>query len=138
MKKSFEIFLCILMTTIHAYAQEFTSEEIKVNTNVEGTLLLPNTQEENSIPLVILIAGSGPTDRDGNQSFMKNDALKKIAEALSQKGIATFRYDKRIVKQIRNQNIDKNISFDDFVVDARSVIGFFKSKFETNKSVGKG
>ena len=78
-----------------------------------------------------MIAGSGPTDRDGNQSFMKNDALKKIAEALSQKGIATFRYDKRIVKQIRNQNIDKNISFDDFVIDARSVIGFFKSKFET-------
>ena len=131
MKKSFKIFLYVLMTTIHAYAQEFTSEEIKVNTNVEGTLLLPNTQEEKSIPLVILIAGSGPTDRDGNQSFMKNDALKKIAEALSQKGIATFRYDKRIVKQIRNQNIDKNISFDDFVIDARSVIGFFKSKFET-------
>ena len=119
------------MTTIHAYAQEFTSEEIKVNTNVEGTLLLPNTQKEKSIPLVILIAGSGPTDRDGNQSFMKNDALKKFAEALSQKGIATFRYDKRIVKQIRNQNIDKNISFYDFVIDARSVIGFFKSKFET-------
>ena len=76
MKKSFKIFLCILMTTIHAYAQEFVSEEIKVNRSVEGTLLLPNTQEENSIPLVILIAGSGPTDRDGNQSFMKNDALK--------------------------------------------------------------
>lgn len=131
MKKNFKIFLYVLMTTIHAYAQEFTSEEIKVNTNVEGTLLLPNTQEEKPIPLVILIAGSGPTDRDGNQSFMKNDALKKIAEALSQKGIATFRYDKRIVKQIRNQNIDKNISFDDFVIDARSVIGFFKSKFET-------
>lgn len=131
MKKNFKIFLYVLMTTIHAYAQEFTSEEIKVNTNVEGTLLLPNTQEEKSIPLVILIAGSGPTDRDGNQSFMKNDALKKFAEALSQKGIATFRYDKRIVKQIRNQNIDKNISFDDFVIDARSVIGFFKSKFET-------
>lgn len=131
MKKNFKIFLYVLMTTIHAYAQEFTSEEIKVNTNVEGTLLLPNTQKEKSIPLVILIAGSGPTDRDGNQSFMKNDALKKIAEALSQKGIATFRYDKRIVKQIRNQNIDKNISFDDFVIDARSVIGFFKSKFET-------
>ena len=131
MKKNFKIFLYVLMTTIHAYAQEFTSEEIKVNTNVEGTLLLPNTQEEKFIPLVILIAGSGPTDRDGNQSFMKNDALKKIAEALSQKGIATFRYDKRIVKQIRNQNIDKNISCDDFVIDARSVIGFFKSKFET-------
>lgn len=47
MKKNFKIFLYVLMTTIHAYAQEFTSEEIKVNTNVEGTLLLPNTQEEN-------------------------------------------------------------------------------------------
>ena len=56
------------MTTIHAYAQEFTSEEIKVNTNVEGTLLLPNTQKEKSIPLVILIAGSG-THRSGWQSI---------------------------------------------------------------------
>ena len=89
-----------------------------------------NNQEEKSIPLVILIAGSGPTDRDGNQSFMKNDALKKIAEALSQKGIATFRYDKRIVKQIRNQNIDKNIQISD-IAEYQNVnkLGLFDMKF---------
>lgn len=104
-------------------------KEIVVNEHVEGTLLSPIEKEET--PLVIFIAGSGPTDRDGNQSFMKNDMLKKMATFLSNNGIATFRYDKRIVKQIRTKTIDKNISFDDFVTDAKSVINFFKSKYKT-------
>lgn len=109
--------------------QNFTTTELVVNQHIEGTLYTPIENETS--PLVIFIAGSGPTDRDGNQSFMKNDMLKKMATFLSNNGIATFRYDKRIVKQIRTKTIDKNISFDDFILDARSVINFFKSKFET-------
>jgi len=50
---------------------------------------------------------------------------------LSNNGISTFRFDKRIVKQIRTKTIDKTISFDDFVTDAKSVINFFKSKYDT-------
>ena len=81
--------------------------------------------------MVILIPGSGPTDRNGNQSFMKNDMLKKLAESLANTGIASFRYDKRIVKQIRKKKIDKTIMFDDFVTDAKSIISYFEPKFET-------
>ena len=109
--------------------QNFTTTELVVNQHIEGTLYTPIENETS--PLVIFIAGSGPTDRDGNQSFMKNDMLKKMATFLSNNGISTFRYDKRIVKQIRTKTIDKNISFDDFVTDAKSVINFFKSKYET-------
>jgi hypothetical protein len=76
-------------------------------------------------PLSIIIAGSGPTNRDGNQNFMKNNSLKKLAEGLSSEGIATFRYDKRIVKQIRQGNVDNNIMFDDFIKDASDVIEYF-------------
>ena len=125
--------ICVLIGLLASIsiltAQEFSSQDIAINTHIDGTLLVP-TQKTNS-KLVILIAGSGPTDRDGNQSFMKNDALKKLAKFLSTSGIASFRYDKRIVKQIRTGNIDDDILFDDFVTDAKSVIEYFKSTYET-------
>ena len=76
---------------------------------------------------------SGPTDRNGNQNLLKNNALKKLAESISNNNIATFRYDKRVVKQIRQGIIDKNIVFDDFVTDAVSVIDYFKSTKQFNK-----
>lgn len=104
----------------------FTEEEISVSSLIDGTLLTPNTNEKQI--LVIIIAGSGPTDRNGNQNFMKNNSLKKLAEGLANEGIATYRYDKRIVKQIRQGNIDKNVMFDDFVSDAVEVITYFKEK----------
>jgi pimeloyl-ACP methyl ester carboxylesterase len=104
----------------------FTEEEISISSLIDGTLLTPNTNEKQI--LAIIIAGSGPTDRNGNQNFMKNNSLKKLAEGLANEGIATFRYDKRIVKQIRQGNIDKNVMFDDFVGDAVDVINYFKNK----------
>jgi pimeloyl-ACP methyl ester carboxylesterase len=102
----------------------FSSEEISKNTFVDGTLLKPTSIDKPT--LAIIIAGSGPTDRNGNQNFLKSNNLKKLAENLSNHNIATFRYDKRIVKQIKRGNVDKNIMFDNFVTDAISVIEYFK------------
>jgi len=118
------LFLCFA----NAFSQNtlFTSQDIQVNQFIDGTLLLPNDSIKPN--LVVIIGGSGPTDRNGNQNFMRNNSLKKLAEALSNNQIATFRYDKRIVKQIRTGNIDRNIMFDDFVTDATSVIDYFKAK----------
>ena len=49
------------------------------------------------VPGVVLIGGSGPTDRDGNNSLLplRIDLLKQIAELLAKNGIASLRYDKR-------------------------------------------
>lgn len=103
-----------------------TSTEISINEHIDGTLLeLP---ESDTKTLAILIAGSGPTDRDGNQNFLKSNSLKSLAIALTNQGISTFRYDKRIVKQLLTNNIDKNIMFDDFVTDAVSVLNYFKNQ----------
>ena len=128
-------FLCFLVILCWQYSpaqnKNFTSQELKINKHVDGTLLLPNDIKKPD--LAIIIAGSGPTDRNGNQNFMQNNALKKLAEQLSEVEIATFRYDKRIVKQIRMNNVDPNITFDDFVTDAISVIDYFKSKDTFNK-----
>ena len=46
-------------------------------------------------PVVLSIAGSGPTDRDGNQPQLKNDSLKLLGKALAAQGIAVLRYDRR-------------------------------------------
>ena len=115
--------------TVFTEAQNFSSTEISVNPYIDGTLLIPESTEDP--PLVILIAGSGPTDRDGNQSFMKNNMLKKVAEALTNDGVATYRYDKRIVKQLKIRTFDKNIRFDDFVNDAKSVVSYFKPSYSS-------
>jgi pimeloyl-ACP methyl ester carboxylesterase len=62
-----------------------------------GTLLLPLSSELQRVPGVVLVAGSGPTDRDGNNRHVPGriDLLKQIAELLASNGIASLRYDKR-------------------------------------------
>src|SRR5687768_760313 len=61
---------------------------------IHGTLLLP---EKMPAPVVLIIAGSGPTDRNGNTPLLpgRNDSLRKLAEDLAAQGIASLRYDKR-------------------------------------------
>ena len=54
-----------------------------------GTLMLPAGNKAG--PAVVLLAGSGPTDRNGNQPpFLVTDLLKQIAEGLAEKGVASF------------------------------------------------
>jgi uncharacterized protein len=64
---------------------------------IAGTLMLPMISELQYVPGVVLVAGSGPTDRDGNNPLAPGriDVLKQIARALADAGIATLRYDKR-------------------------------------------
>ncbi|WP_460218126.1 alpha/beta hydrolase [Psychroserpens sp. MEBiC05023] len=125
-----KIYLSLLLfcLCINTSSQElpYTSTEIAINKHIDGTLL--NPKEVNQPKLAIIIAGTGPTDRNGNQNFLNNNSLKKLAESLTTKGIATFRYDKRIVKQILKRKIDPNITFDDFVTDAIATITYFKKE----------
>ena len=61
--------------------------------HLAGTLLVPpgNT----TMPVVLLIAGSGPTDRDGNGPGFTPASLRQLAESLAARKIATLRFDKR-------------------------------------------
>ncbi|WP_336128441.1 alpha/beta hydrolase [Mesoflavibacter sp. CH_XMU1422-2] len=124
------ISLCF-SSSLLAQESNFTKQDISVNKHIDGTLLTPNNVKKPN--LAIIIAGSGPTDRDGNQNFLKNNSLKKLAVNLTNNNIATYRYDKRIVKQLKSNNLDKNIIFDHFVTDAKSVIDYFKSTKNFNK-----
>ena len=122
-------FLILCLATISlAFSQKdeaYISKDISVSPFIDGTILTPPSTDPQ--PLVIIIAGSGPTDRNGNQQMMKNNSLKLLAEGLYKKGIASFRYDKRIIKQIKDRTInEESIRFDDFIEDAIDIIDYFK------------
>lgn len=81
-----------------------------------GTLDLPNGTFP--FPVVVIIAGSGPTDRDGNQALMKNDSLKLLGQALATKGIAALRYDKRGVgESTAAASREEDLRFETYVAD---------------------
>lgn len=79
-------------------------------------------------PVVLLVAGSGPTDRDGNQPRLLNDSLRQLAAALAAEGIATLRYDKRGVAMSRDAGkTEKDLRFDHYVDDAAAWIAWLKA-----------
>lgn len=125
--KNLLIALLLFSSIINAQNKTYNSEDLKITPLIDGTLLVPESDKKTS--LAILIGGSGPTDRNGNQQMMENNSLKFLAEGLYENGISSFRYDKRIVKQMKQRNIDeKNIRFTDFISDAEAILSYFKSK----------
>ena len=115
--------IVLLLNFFSIQAQDnFIANDLRINQYVEGTLLAPRQE---TVPLAIIINGSGPIDRNGNEMMTKNNSAKKLAKALAKKGIATFRYDKRTLKA-QQLNIDeKDMRFDDFIDDAKAVIKRF-------------
>ncbi len=63
---------------------------------LKGTLTSPGKSSAHPVAAMLLLPGSGPTDRNGNQPpALTTDLLKEISVGLASKGIATFRFDKR-------------------------------------------
>src|SRR6266851_4994004 len=77
--------------------RERATEEVTVSNEVgtlHGTLLLPSGHPP--FPVVLIVAGSGPVDRNGNAlPILYTDAYRLLAEGLANNGIASLRYDKR-------------------------------------------
>ncbi|QED37642.1 lysophospholipase [Antarcticibacterium arcticum] len=127
MKKTFSLILMFFVLSISfAQQREYLEENLSIDKFTDGTLTLPENIENPS--LVIFIQGSGPTNRDGNQPMMKNDGIKKIAHELANKGIASFRYDKRIFKMDKLRIKEADLSFEDFVTDLNSIIEHFSKE----------
>ncbi|MGW8318680.1 MAG: alpha/beta hydrolase family protein [Candidatus Promineifilaceae bacterium] len=86
---------------------------------IYGTLEIP--VGAGPFPVVLIIAGSGPTDRDGNSAGLpgKNNSLKLLAAALLSEGIATLRYDKRgIAASAAAAPKEDEMHFETLVADA--------------------
>jgi len=83
-----------------------------------GSLLLPKS--DNPVPVVLILAGSGPTDRDGNNpDGGRNDSLKRLAWVLAKHNIASVRYDKRgVAASLAATPDERNLSVEAYVNDA--------------------
>jgi pimeloyl-ACP methyl ester carboxylesterase len=84
---------------------------------LDGTLDMPAGGRP--FPVVVMIAGSGPTDRDGNQPQLKNDSLKLLGKGLAERGIAALRYDRRGIGKSREACLkEEDLRFDMLADDA--------------------
>lgn len=99
-----------------------------------GTLTTP--KEFTKIPLALIIAGSGPTDRNCNGPMIKCDAYKKLAYRLAENNIASLRYDKRgIAESKAAMKNESDIRFDDYVNDAKEWIRTLKQDKRFSKVI---
>ena len=101
------------------------TEQVEMATStgtIRGALVVPGGSDR--VPIVLIIAGSGPTDRNGNSTLLpgKNNSYKMLAESLSAAGIASLRYDKRgLGASARAAGAgESGLRFDTYVDDAVS------------------
>lgn len=86
-----------------------------------GTLTLPDGVERP--PIAVIVAGSGPTDRDGNQGpRLRTNTYAQLAWGLARRGIASLRYDKRVLPPTVGRLSLPDLTFDDFVTDLSAAV----------------
>lgn len=127
MNRFFVLILVLLFFTNGVTGQTEESAALETLTGkINGTLLIPSSSGK--MPVVLLIAGSGPTDRNGNNPMMVNNSLKLLAEGLCAKGIATLRYDKRGIGESRNAGLkEQDLRFENYVEDAAAWVSRLKN-----------
>lgn len=114
------LLLLLCSTLANAAAPTVLQRPIELNTGngvLYGSLLLP--QQDTPPPVVLIIAGSGPTDRDGNNpAGGRIDNLKRLALLLAGEHIASVRFDKRGVAASQPATPDeRNLSVEAYVAD---------------------
>jgi uncharacterized protein len=89
-----------------------------------GTLALPAGTGPH--PGALLLAGSGPLDRDGDHPRLATGITAAIADALWRRGIATLRFDKRGVGG--SPGDWRRVGFADRLADARAALGWLQTQ----------
>ncbi len=129
------LFVCLMCCQLVARPQFITEEKVLSTPtgDLKGTLVMP--QNSKSFSLVIIQAGSGPTDRNGNSGLgVKANAYRLVAEALSKKNIATLLIDKRgVASSMKAVKSEANMRFDDYIDDLIAWVGLLKSDKRVSK-----
>jgi uncharacterized protein len=159
MKKIIALTLC-LATSNSLHAQQTKSDSIRISKSVNtlsgigkfsetivsfelnditlhGTLTLPEKSKKR-IPVVLIIAGSGATDRNGNNvsAGLNCDSYKQLAYALAVNNIASLRYDKRGVGQSKPTTQSRGPRvFEPEVSDAKSLVDYLRKDKKFSKII---
>ncbi|TXD37219.1 lysophospholipase [Lujinxingia vulgaris] len=106
---------------------EVLEEEVRfeaANTTVFGTLTRPRFADDaaQAVPAVVLVAGSGPTDRNWESPLLpgENGSARLLARALGEQGIAVLRYDKRATGQTA---FPGDLRWEDYLAEIAGALG---------------
>lgn len=109
------------------YSEDITFENKEAKITLAGTLTLP--KENGLFPVVILISGSGPQNRD--EELLGHKPFLVLSDFLTRNGIAVLRYDDRGTAQ--SEGDFKAATSADFATDVESAIEYLKTRKEIDK-----
>ena len=118
---------------------DFTESPVLLKTlsgQISGTLTLP-ANVTGKIPVVLIVGDTGPTDRDGNneKAGTDDDTYKLLAAGLAKNGIASLRYDKRLVGGSVSSVKESQLRIDDYSDDAVSLINMLNDDQRFSKII---
>jgi alpha/beta superfamily hydrolase len=122
----------MLVLTIFYGSARAASEDVLIETELgplAGTYLLPESGAPKAVALII--AGSGPTDRNGNSKVIpgSNNSLKMLAEALADNGVGSLRYDKRLIGESAGTDLSEaELRFDTYIEDAKALLAYLRAR----------
>ncbi|MDR0801136.1 alpha/beta fold hydrolase [Fluviicola sp.] len=124
--KFIPLWAVVMLLSVTSFTQTIVEQD-EVALNVEnckiyGTLKVPKANGK--VPIVLIISGSGPTDRNCNNPMMTCNTYKMLSDSLSRYGIASLRYDKRLIAKSVCEQKEDELRFEDYVEDAKSWIEF--------------
>jgi len=109
------------------YSEDITFENKNAGISLAGTLTLP--KKDGVFPVVILISGSGPQNRD--EELLGHKPFLVLSDYLTKNGIAVLRYDDRGTALSKGDF--KTATSADFATDVESAISYLKTRKEINK-----
>jgi len=110
------------------YSEEVTFKNKDANITLAGTITLP--KKNGNFPVVVLISGSGPQDR--NEALMGHKPFLVLSDYLTKKGIAVLRYDDRGTAS--SQGDFKSATTNDFATDVEAAVEYLLTRKEINTS----
>lgn len=120
------VFCASLQSKVDAGLSETEVQIDSGNAALFGTLVVPTSVGK--IPVVLIVPGSGPIDRDGNNAYgLLANSYKYMASGLSQEGIASLRIDKRGVGKSKKAMIDERVLvLGTYIADCEKWIKYLK------------
>ena len=146
--KQTAFFIFALFLTLRTLAQgvtidpSLTETPVKAKTlsgSISGSLVVPKNIS-GKIPVVLIIADAGPTDRNGNnaKTGVAGNTYKLLANELGKNGIASLRYDKRLTGESVSVNKESQLHFEDYDDDAVTMINTLNDDERFSKIIAFG
>lgn len=110
------------------YSEDVTFENKTGNLRLAGTLTLP--KKEGTFPVVILISGSGPQNR--NEELLGHKPFLVISDHLTRNGIGVLRFDDRGTGKSTGNHSSATSA--DFATDVQSAVTYLKTRQEIDQN----